>query len=47
VKGICFYEVIMLGVIDAIKNIPKLKVLIIIAHMLTIMNDCNVAYMMN
>ena len=37
----------MLGVIDAIKNTSKLKVLIIIAHTLTIMNNCDVAYMMN
>lgn len=38
---------IMLGVIDAIKNTPKLKTLIIIAHRLATVKNCDVAYMIN
>ncbi|TFB09331.1 hypothetical protein E3V08_00365 [Candidatus Atribacteria bacterium MT.SAG.1] len=35
------------AVLEAINNVAKLKTVIIIAHRLTIVKNCDVAYMMN
>ena len=35
------------AVLEAINNVAKLKTVIIIAHRLTIVKNCDVVYMMN